>query len=241
MIELNLLPDVKKEFIKAQRTRNVVVSGAIMVTIVAIGAIAFFATTVYGAQQLVISTLNTQIKDNFKELESKKEINKYLAIQSQLKSLDEVSGQRALYGRVFDYFQQLNPAPPSNVTIYSLDLTKTDTRIVIFGSAGNFEAVNNFKYTLENAKLTYDVAGEQQEMPLFTLVTAKQPSLSTTNGVTEANFSFDLVFAPEAFSMDTTNPKVVVPKLITSDSDQNAPKELFGTSPEPAGGEDGNN
>ena len=31
MIELNLLPDIKKEFIRAQRTRNKVIAGAILV------------------------------------------------------------------------------------------------------------------------------------------------------------------------------------------------------------------
>jgi hypothetical protein len=76
-------------------------------------------------------------------------------------------------------------------------------------------------------------------MPLFTDVIAGQPALTTTNGVTLANFTFDLVFAPEAFSAETPSPKITVPKLVTSDGDQNAPKELFGTNPEPTETEDG--
>lgn len=233
MIELNLLPDVKKEFIKAQRTRNVVVSGAIITTIVAAGAVAFLATTVYGAQSLLITNLNKDIKNNHQKLASKNEINKYLAIQSQLESLDQVSGQRAIYGRVFDYLQQLNPAPPSNITIYSLELLQEGNSIKLTGSANNFEAVNNFKYTLENASLVFTKDGQEQKLPLFSAVVAGQPALTTTNGITLANFTFDLTYAPEAFSKDTPNPKISVPKLVTSDGDQNAPKELFGNSPEP--------
>jgi Tfp pilus assembly protein PilN len=233
MIELNLLPDVKKEFIKAQRTRNVVVSSSIIVSIVAVGAVAFLATTVYGAQNLLIGNLKKDIQSNHQKLASKNEINKYLAIQSQLDSLNQVSGQRAIYGRVFDYLQQLNPAPPSNITIYSLELLQEAKSIKLSGSANNFEAVNNFKYTLQNASLVYTKDGQEQKMPLFSAVVAGQPALTTTNGVTLANFTFDLTYAPEAFSKETKDPKITVPKLVTSDGDQNAPKELFGTNPQP--------
>lgn len=240
MIELNLLPDVKKEFIKAQRTRNTVISGAILVSIIAGGVVALLATTVYGAQTVLISNLKREIQSNHQKVASKQEINKYLAIQSQLASLDETAKQRSVYSRLFEYLPQLNPAAPYNVTIYEFTLAQDATTITMTGSAGSFEAVNNFKNTLEKAQLTYtgsdSAAGEGA---LFTSVTSDAPSLSTTNGRTQALFVFTIAYNPVAFDPANKDIKIVVPKLITSDGDQNAPKELFGAQPVDQGAQNG--
>lgn len=228
MIELNLLPDVKKEFIRAQRTRNTVVSGAILVSIVAGGAVALLATTVYGAQSLWISNLKTEISKNHQELADKKEINKYLAIQSQLTALENTSNERSKYAQLFDYLPQLNPAPPFNVNFYTFNLDVVTNTITLTGAAENFEAVNNFKNTLSQAKLTYLEDGEErQEKPFFTSVVDGTPSLSASDGKVRALFDFTLVYSPEIFSQTIRDPKVEVPKLVTSDGDKNAPKELF--------------
>jgi Tfp pilus assembly protein PilN len=234
MIELNLLPDVKKEFIRAQRTRNTVISGAILVCIIAAGVTALLATTVYGAQKILIENLKKEISSNHQKLESKQEINKYLTVQSQLKYLDETAQQRSVYARLFDYLPQLNPAVPSNVTLFRLTLDKEASTIEISGSAASFEAVNNFRYTLERALFTYVAEdGTTVESPLFTSISNNPPSLSTSkNGKAEASFQFVVTYNEEAFDPSTKDIKIIVPKITTSDSDQNAPKELFGVDPQ---------
>ncbi len=239
MIELNLLPDVKKEFIKAQRTRNSVISGAILVCIVAVGVIAMLATTVYGAQKVLKDNLSKEIVSNHKKVEEKQEINKYLAIQSQLKYLDEGASQRSVYGRLLEYLPQLNPAPPFNITLYEVKLTKEVTTINMTGVASSFEAVNNFKNTLERATFVYTNSNKETvEVPMFTSVTSAAPTLATTDGQVKALFDFTITFAPEAFDPASKDPKISVPKLVTSDGDQNAPKELFGIQPETGQGDD---
>lgn len=242
MIELNLLPDVKKEFIRAQRTRNAVISGAILICIIAAGVTALLATTVYGAQELLLNNLKKEIATNHSKVEGKQEINKYLAIQSQLKYLDEKAQERSVYSRLFDYLPQLNPAPPFDVTLYELVLTKEGTTISMSGSAGSFEAVNNFKYTLEKATFSYIGAdGSTTESQLFTALTSSPPALSTTqDGKVEVSFTFVITYNDEAFGQAAKDIKIIVPKITTSDGDQNAPKELFSVDPRATqGGENG--
>ncbi|MFZ1458673.1 MAG: hypothetical protein WAT17_02220 [Candidatus Saccharimonadales bacterium] len=227
MIELNLLPDIKKEFIRAQRTRNKVIAGAILVTIIAGGLLALLATSVYGFQNVLIGSLRDDVKANQAKLAAKDEINKYLAIQSQLQFVDQVDAGRQQYARLFDYLLQLNPAPPSNVSLYSVALTDADTTMLIDGSAKTFEAVNNFRYTLQEAKLSYKHDGTEAQVPMFTQVTIDNPSVSNENGKQIAAFHITLVFTPEAFNATNTDFKIIVPKLITSNADQNTPKDLF--------------
>jgi Tfp pilus assembly protein PilN len=242
MIELNLLPDVKKEFIRAQRTRNMVISGAIFVCIIAVGAIALLATTVYGAQTVWIKNLNKEITANHQIVEDKQEINKYLAVQSQLQSLDQTAQQRSVYSRLFDFLPQLNPAPPFNVTIYDFVLAKDTTTITMAGAADSFEAVNNFKYTLEQAQMSYTLEdGTTAQAPLFASVISGAPSLSSSSaGKVQAIFDFTITFSSEAFDQSHKDIKISVPKLVTSDGDRNAPKELFGVDPQTVdGGQNG--
>lgn len=237
MIELNLLPDVKKEFIKAQRTRNTVISGAILVSVAAVGVIALLTTTVYGAQKVLKDNLNREILSNHKKVEEKQEINKYLAIQSQLNYLNDAAGQRSVYARFFEYLPQLNPAAPYNVTLYEVRLSKELNTINMTGVASSFEAVNNFKNTLERAKFVYkDASDTAAEVNMFTDVVSAAPTLATTDGQVKALFDFTITFAPEAFDPSNKDPKISVPKLVTSDGDQNAPKELFGIQPQPQQG-----
>jgi Tfp pilus assembly protein PilN len=230
MIELNLLPDVKKEFIKAQRMRNAVVSGAIVISLVAGGVVVLLATTVYGAQALMINGMKNEIAKNHKTLTDKQEINKYVAIQSQLSTVNGLAEERSVFARLFEYLPQLNPAPPSNVTLSSLVLNKEGSRIEIIGSANDFESINNFRTTLQQAKLTYVQDGKDSEVAFFTAIEADNPSLSTESGKVRANFKMTLTYSPEIFSYAISDSKVNVPKLVTSDGDRVAPKELFSTS-----------
>ena len=198
MVELNLLPDIKKEFLRAQRTRNLVISGAIMTSIIAGGFVVILASTVYVGQQAIKKKLSDDITTSQRNLEAKPEINKSLAIQGQLTAIDKVSSSRSQYARLLDFLPLLNPAPPSNVSLTNAMLTKADNSLVMDGEASTFEG-----------------------------------------GKTRASFKLTLTFAPEAFDMATTDIKISVPKLTTSNSDQNAPKEsLFngGTTGEPKNG-----
>lgn len=236
MIELNLLPDVKKEFIKAQRTRNTVISAAILTSLIAGGIVALLATVVYVGQGVMINTIKGKITENHKELAGKQEINKYLAVQSQLNVLDQVATKRSVYGRVLDALPALNPAPPNNVSLFDFTMSQADTTATMSGQANNFEAVNNFKNTLEKAVLTYtNDTGTEYSTPLFPVVTSGVPSLSNVEGKSVASFQFTMTFAPEAFDPLNRDIKISVPKLVTSDSDQNAPKELFTTQPTAGG------
>jgi hypothetical protein len=230
MIELNLLPDVKKEFIRAQRIRNTVISGAIIVSLVCGGLVALLAVFVYAGQGVIINNLKQQITENHTKLAGQQEINKYLAIQSQLAALDTAAGQRSVYGRVLDALPALNPAAPNNVTLYDFSINKADSSATMSGQAATFEVVNNFKNTLEKSALVYtDSTGKEFNTPLFPTVTSGVPALSEVNGKSIAAFNFTMTFAPEAFDPSNSNIKILVPKLVTSDSDQNAPKELFTT------------
>lgn len=232
MIELNLLPEVKKEFIRAQRTRNTVISTMILTTIVAGGLTFLSAGFVLIAQPKLNELKTKDINTQLNELRKINEIDKYLTVQNQLNNIQGLHDGRANYSRLFGYLRQLNPAVPHNVALSTALVSELEGGIKIEGTARNFEAVNVFKNTLENAKLTYKAGDKKESTQLFETVTLSEASLAELNGVSLAHFTMQLTYTDKAFAVDTIEPNAEIPALITSDGDRNAPKEVFGSSPE---------
>ena len=50
MIEINLVPDIKQELIKAQRVRSTVITGAILVGLISISIVAILAFYIFAVQ-----------------------------------------------------------------------------------------------------------------------------------------------------------------------------------------------
>lgn len=232
MIGLNLLPDVKKEFLKAQKTRNTVISLSILSMFVAGGLTVFLALFVYVGQSAAINAVKDDINTKQKTLEGKTEITKYLTIQNQLSTLKLLEGKdyRILYSRLFDYLLQLNPAVPNDIQLGSAKVENDGTSIAIQGSTRDFHALDTFKNTLEKAKLTYVSGSESTEVNLFSEINLKSAALSQTNSKSFVSFEFELTYSREIFSPELTQFQLTVPKLTISDAQNNAPSELFGTS-----------
>lgn len=229
MIGLNLLPDIKKEFIAAQRTRNFVISLSILAVIIAGGLTVFLALFVYVGQSTAIGLQKDSINKNHAELASKPEIEKYLTIQSQLEALNSLHGgdNKSIYSRIFDYLVKLNPAEPHSVSLSSVKVNKEGYVIEMQGTTSDFRSLDVFKNTLEKAVIQYSANDENYEKPLFSEVNLKTASLSDSAGRISVSFEFGLVYAPEAFSVDVSNIQLVVPKQVVSDSQNNAPSAIF--------------
>ena len=50
MIEINLIPDVKQELLRAQKGRAVVISASIFASVIAVGVVALLLVYIFGVQ-----------------------------------------------------------------------------------------------------------------------------------------------------------------------------------------------
>lgn len=222
MIQLNLLPDVKKEFIHAERMKGKVISISIMVTIGAIGVSVALAILVYAVQPGYISVKSGEIKEKSEELRSVEDIDKYLTIQNQLKSLPELHDGKAIYSQMLEYLKVLNPAPPNNVRLSSLQVDYETKKILFNGTTNGFEAFAVFQDTLRNAELTYgsEEEGGVSKTKLFADggVKIQNQSLSNALGKQELIFSIEATYSDAAFSPTIVDPKIEVPNIQTTQS-----------------------
>ena len=232
MIELNLLPDVKQEFVRAQRLSRKITIIMIITSIAAVGIVIFFAFTVYIVQAATNGLLDTSIKDRSEKLQKTDNLARNLTIQNQLSTLPELHDQKQVYARLFDYLPTLNPAAPNTVKISKLDINSEEGTIIVEGYAKDYKAVATFKDTLSNAELIYTDAEKQSiETNLFTDIVISDVGLGEdADGNQVTVFKATLTYDENAFMTvpeGAPTPTVRVPQRNTTPSAQQS-SSVFG-------------
>jgi hypothetical protein len=235
MIEVNLIPDVKQEFIRAQRTRNTVISFSIMASIAAGVAIVIFALLL-GGQGVREILADNSIKDDYATLKKNENLSNLVTIQNQLAQVSTLNNDKGINSRLFDILGGINPKDPNHVRISTVSLNPTDNSLSIEGSAANsFTATDAFKKTILNTKVVYtDKDGKEQTINLTDSVTLNNASYGTdTTGAKVLQFKLSFVYPKELFANTSTNVRIVSPTKVTdvTDSRTRVPDDLFSSSP----------
>jgi hypothetical protein len=225
MIQLNLLPDLKKEFIKAQKNKSLVISSSILVTLGALGLSGLLFVYVTFAQQVQIGLITQDINKKAKELSEIPSINKYLTIQNQLASIGQLHNDKGIYSRLFEFFSVLNPNAPNNVNLTGAQLTTTDKSIMFNGSTATFESLNIFVDTLKNAQVSYKSPGstEATKENMFDQVFVQNSGLGRSSDKQIVAFTVRAVYKDSVFSALNTEVQVEVPAITTTPSATQAP------------------
>jgi Tfp pilus assembly protein PilN len=235
MIQLNLLPDVKKEFLKAQSSRNRVTFFAIVAVVGAAGLTVAMAAFVYGVQNAQLYFLNQSIVNRTAELQNIPDIDKYLTVQNQLEKLSELHANKNMYSRMLDFVKVLNPTAPHRVQLGSLEINDEQKKITFSGTTDTFESFNTFKDTLENAELTYkdglNPEGEALKEPLFSNISVENSGLARVGNKQRVSFVVNVTFSENTFLNRYTGVSVKVPEIETTGSARQAPQPLFSDEP----------
>ena len=93
MIQFNLLPDVKLEFIKTRRTKHMVSLICTTVIVVSLVVLVGLFSVVNILQHKRINDLNAHIAKDTTTLKAVPDLNKILTIQNQLSSLTNLHEQ----------------------------------------------------------------------------------------------------------------------------------------------------
>lgn len=235
MIQLNLLPDLKKEFLKAQKNKGLVISMSILVTLVALGLSAIFFVYVTFAQQIQINLVTQDINNKSKELSDISDISKYLTIQNQLSSVGSLHDAKGIYSRLFDFFAVLNPSPPNNVSLTGSQLLTDDKSVMFNGTTASFESLNVFVDTLKNATVSYKAVGatDATKEPMFDQVFVQNSGLGRASGKQVVVFTVRAIYKDSVFSATNIEVKAEVPAITTTPSAVDAPVPQQSSSQQP--------
>lgn len=235
MIRLNMLPEVKREYIRARKLQAKVISIAILASIVAGGLILLLTLWVYGAQTLQKNGLTDSINKNMKSLKAVKDIDKYVAIQNQLANIDSLHDSKSVYSRLFTVLPKLNPAAPNSVRLNSFGIDGPTKTATFEGQTASFTALQTFRDTLQNAKLSYrlpDTEENAEPENLFSSVVIDTQSIARgSKGEVVVSFKIIAVHNDFLFQRGVTVNDVLVPNKETTQSTVDAPSVFAPTQP----------
>ncbi len=230
MIEINLIPDVKQELLKAQRVRTSVISMAIIIGIVAIGIVVALAMWVFAVQAARDVISDNTIKSESQKLSKVEDVSTTLTIQNQLSKLSELHDSKHIDSRIFDILNTINPSAPNNVAITKLTLNSSDSTIKVEAQAVNgYPALEVFKKTINGTTFEYVQDGEKKSVPLATSMNDSDRSYGEdASGAKVLRFTLTFVYPEELFSRTAQNATVVAPeKTNVTDSFLGVPQSLF--------------
>ncbi len=221
MIQFNLLPDVKQEYIKARRTKHSVIVISMLAASVSLFIFVTMFLTVYVFQKARIRNLDSSIAEYTQTLEDTKDLDKILTIQNQLNSLPALHDKKPVTSRLFTYMTQLTPA---QVSVGKLELDYQASTLSITGTADSLSTINKFVDTLKFT--TYTREGQAADTKPFSNVVLS----SFTKTDKDATYQITLKYDPVIFDSSKAI-ALVVPKIISTRSETEKPTDLFKALP----------
>lgn len=230
MIEINLVPDVKQELIRAQRVRTSVISLAIVVGLAAIGVVVLLAIWVFAVQAARGVLLDDSIAKESQKLSNVPDISNTLTIQNQLSLLPGMHDSKHIDSRIFDVLATINPAAPNNVSVTNLELDSVTKTIKIEAQAANgYPALEVFKKTITATNFEFITDGEAKKAPLASQMSDTDRSYGDdATGATVLRFTLTFVYPDELFAPTAENARIVAPnRTNVTDSFLGVPNSLF--------------
>lgn len=230
MIEINLVPDVKQELIRAERVRASVISISIFVGIIAVGVVVLLAVWVFGVQTARNLLTDNTIKAESQKLAQVQDVSNTLTIQNQLSKLPGQHDSKAIDSRVFDILTTINPPAPNDVKITNLSLDSATSTIKIEAqAAGGYSALEVFKKTINATKFEYTENGERQSVDLASNMSDSDRNLGQdASGATVLRFTLTFTYPEKLFLRTAGNATIAAPtKSNVTDSYLGVPQSLF--------------
>lgn len=231
MIEINLIPDVKQELIKARQTRTVVVGLATLISLISIGVVLLLAIYVFTFQTVRNVFADNTIKVNNEKLEQVEDLSKILTIQNQLTKISDLNSNKIISSRIFDVLKVIIPKSPNEVQISKLVIDPSTELVTIEGQAqAGYSALEIFKKTIEGAKLKYkDSENADKEVSMASNVVPGETSYGEdVGGKKVLRFTISFTNAEELFSSEIKNASVVIQGSgNVTDSYLGLPKSVF--------------
>lgn len=231
MLQFNLLPDLKQEYIKAERTRRLVLSVSLLVAAVSIGILLLLFSW-ETAQKKHISDLGKDIKNKAEQLAGKQDINKILTVQNQLNSLTDMHKAKPAVSRLPDYLNKVTPATVVDISDIKIDFAAKT--VAITGSADSLGSVNKYIDTLKFTMYNADQANVISHA--FSGVVLTAFGVGTGGGGTgktnphPATYTISFIYDPTIFDI-TKKIELIVPKIITTRSQVGEQGDLFKAAP----------
>ncbi len=236
MIQFNLLPDVKIQYLRATYRKRVIVFISVVASIAFLLIFVLLFLFVRVNQPGHIKNLDKDINSEVSTLQAVPDLDRILTIQNQLNTLPGLHENKVFSSRLFEYLAQLTP---QSASITNADVDLEAFTISLKGEADTLATVNKYVDTIKFTEFTVE-GEESQPAKAFSAVVLQSFSVAA-EGSSGVTYQIDFTYEPKIFANSakkgepTANAvKLNVPKIVTTRSETQKPEGLFRESTTPA-------
>lgn len=229
MIQFNLLPDVKLEYVKAKRAKHLVVLVSVVLASLAVGVmmVLFFGVNV--VQKRHLNNLSKDITEKSDQLKQEKDIDKILTVQNQLNNLNKLHDAKPAAERIGDYLEKVTP---HDVAISTLSVDFGVNTLKFDGKATSVKSVNQMIDTMKFAEYKLTEKGEDGKSTTTTgsaFSSVVLASFDRADGEEKMPVTYEITanFDPLIFNVTKKISLVIPASKITTQSVTERPTPLF--------------
>ena len=161
--EINLVPDIKGEMIRALKLRNLIFFICIIVAGASVAVVLVFAI-IAGGQQAAVNGKKNTLNTLSSKIQSYGELNDFLTIRDQLDDLSAIAGNKRLLSRTFSILSALMPRNSDTITISELNVNLAeDSPTISFDAQANageepfidYAVLESFKKSMDYLRYDY--------------------------------------------------------------------------------------
>ncbi len=208
MVQINLLPDVKQEYLKSQQSKHTFVIGAALVSALFITILALVYAYVSIAQPRHLTNLQNDIDDALKQSKEVPNAVEIVTVQGALEQLPGLQDKKQISSRLFSY---INSFTPKDVSYAEIKLDLSTNTLTLRGETTNYEQTNVLANNLKSAELTYTQNDSSTTIKPFSQVVftslGKAEQATTTKTV---SFQIDMQIDPAMFGEAISKPSIKV-------------------------------
>ena len=178
--EINLVPDVKNEMIKALKLRNFTFFLCIVVSSISLALTLVFAS-IAGGQQAIADGKKNTITNLSAKINSYSDLSDYLTIKDQLANLNSISSNKKLLSRTFSVLSALIPTGADTIKISELNINLANGEPAISFDAQadsgtppyiDYNVLDSFKKSMQYMRYDYGtyVDKEGAEIPAYCII-----------------------------------------------------------------------
>ena len=161
MYEINLVPDIKEQVIKAQRVRNFIFFVCMVVAAGVVGIVLILFSIKLG-QDINMSNQDGRLQKMHEKLAEYGDLGEILTLQAQLNKIDEIGQKKKVFSRVFSILGTLLPTNADKITISELTVNLGENTFSIKGQADageepyiDYRVLEAFKKSMSVMKFDY--------------------------------------------------------------------------------------
>ncbi len=178
--EINLVPDIKDEMIKALKLRNLIFFICIVIALGSLGATLIFAS-IAGGQQAIVDGKNGTINNLAAKIKSYDDLTDFLTIKDQLGNIAEIGKNKKVFSRLFNVLSAMIPTNGDRIEVSELTLDFSTAPITVAFDAQvdaltppyiDYNVLDAFKKSMSYLRYDYgryvDKAGT--EIPAYCMI-----------------------------------------------------------------------